>query len=105
MLLESAINSGFKCAQVEEKAKTILCLWEQSYFFSPFIQILDKRGETRKLLSVTGFRKIFEADELDFGETYTIILSKSRANLTIIGALEHVDDCITMMFRCVIRVI
>ncbi len=88
MLLENAINSGFKCAQVGEKSKAIFCLWEQFYFLSPFIKILDKRGDIRKVVNVTGILKVFEADELDFGETYTITLSKSRVNLTIIGTLE-----------------
>ncbi len=89
MLLENAIDSGFRCAQGEEKSKTILCRWKQFHFLSPYIKILDKRGEIRKVINVTGTLIVFEADELDFEETYTIILSKNRANLTIIGTLVH----------------
>ncbi len=105
MPLENAIHLGFKCAQVEEKSKTILCSWEPFYFLSPYIKVLDERGEIRKTVNVTGILIVFEADELDFGETYTIILSKSRANLTIIGTLKHLNDCVIMTSRCVIRVI
>ncbi len=100
-LLENAINLGFKCTQVEEKGKTILCLWKQFFFLSPYIKILDKRGELRKVVNVTGFLIVFEADELHIGESYTITLSKSHTSLTLIGTSEHLDGCIIMMSRCI----
>ncbi len=101
MFSEHVTNSGFKSAQVEEKAKAILCSWELLYFLSPYIKIFDNRGEIRKMVNVTGFLIVFEADELDFGETYTIILSKSRTSLTLIGTSELVGDCSIMISRCI----
>ncbi len=105
MLVEETTHSGFKCAQEAEQAKTIICFWNTIYFFSQCIKIYDNRNRIRKTLNVTGAYAMFEADELDFGETYTITLSKSRTSLTIIGTSMHVKYTTRMLSRYIQNVI
>ncbi len=91
----------FECRQKQAKTKIIVCLWKISTDTLSQLGIFYDRGHKRKLLYVTGFAKVFEATELDFGGAYTLMLYNAFAKLILRGTSYQVDSCKSMKTRCI----